>query len=164
MVYLAAQLILIIAWYIDVVSIDNQSSVTIRNSVKPMLWLLVSTAISLGLISVIGGTAMQLAGVYRNCICEAGLKYAFNYTGGLVDLATDTQQDRDNWSVWWRNGLIALSFFAFVLIVAAMHEIWMKEKFKHIVKQMMEDNRDMKEKDDEEITSPLVHHNSGLEE
>lgn len=155
---------LIIAWYIDVMYIDNCSSASTRSPAEFRLWLLVSPALLLAFISVVGGTAMQLAGVYRNCICTAGLKYAFNYTGGFVDLAMDTQLDRDNWSVWWRNGLTALSFFAFILIVVAMHEMWMKEKFKDIVAQMIGDNPDMKEKDDQEVTSPLMHHSSGFEE
>jgi hypothetical protein len=128
------------------------------------VWLLVSTGLSLASVSVVGGTAMQLAGVYRNYIYNSGLKFAFNYAGGFVDLATDTQLDGDNRSVLQINGSATLSFFAFILIMAAMNETWMREKFKDIVKQMMGDNRDMKEKDDQEPTSPLVHHNSGLEE
>ena len=136
---------LIISWYIDVMFIDNRSSASNRKLSRPMLLLLVSTGLSLASISVVGGTAMQLAGVYRNCICNAGLNSAFNYAGALVDLATDTQLDRDNWSVVQINGSAALSFFAFMLIVAAMNEMWMKEKFKDIVKQMIGDNRDMKE-------------------
>ena len=167
MVYLAAQLMLIIAWHIDVMRIDNLSSTTNGKSAHPILaksnWLLVSAARLLAMLSVVGGTIMQLAGVYRNCICIAGLRYAFNYNGGRVDLATDTQQDRDNWSSWWRNGLAALSFFAFVLVAAAMHETWMKERFKHVV-DMMRHSPDVEEKDKQELTSPLVHHSSGMEE
>lgn len=146
--------------------IDNLSSTSNGKSVPPILsrsnLLLVSTALLPAILSVVGGTIMQLAGVYRNCICIAGLKYAFNYNGGRVDLATDTQQNRDNWSSWWRNGVAALSFFALILIAAAMHETWMKERFKYVV-DMMRHSPD-EDKDKQELTSPLVHHGSGLEE
>jgi len=39
----------------------------------------------------------------------------------------------------------------------------MKEKFKYIVK-LMRHKLELEEKDDQELTSPLVHHGSGLEE
>jgi hypothetical protein len=96
-------------------------------------WYLLGIPITTGVISTVGGTVMQLAGVYRNCVCTAGLKYAINYTHGVVDLATDTLEDRESWIFWWRAGLSALVFFTVTLLLASFNEMWMKETCEEII-------------------------------
>lgn len=36
----------------------------------------------------------ELLGVYRNCVCKAGLHYWLNLGAGIVELATDTEAHR----------------------------------------------------------------------
>ena len=60
---------------------------------------------------------MQLLGVYRNCICNAGLKYAFNYAGDMVELATDTQADHDSGRIWVGVGIGGVSFIRFISVL-----------------------------------------------
>lgn len=51
-----------------------------------------------------------------------------------MELATDTQIDRDSWIVWWSNGIGALGFLSCVLIFACFYNMWMKENCKSIVR------------------------------
>ena len=152
---------LIIAWFIDATIHHSSAGIgkSTRSVLSILIWLLVSIALLLSIFTVVGGTIMQLVGIYRNCICQAGLRYVFNYDGGIVQLASDTQQNRNNWLVWQTNAMVALSFFAFVLLVAALNETWMKEKFKYNVRRMRK-FEELEEKDDQELASPLVYHDS----
>jgi len=73
-----------------------------------------------GLCSVftaIGGTVMQLLGVYRNCICKAGLRYWLNTAGGTVNLASDTQAHRDSGLLWGRFAEVGLVFIGIFCVL-----------------------------------------------
>jgi hypothetical protein len=108
-----------------------------EHKTRPMLrtvnWCFICLAMLGGAFAALGGTIMQLVGVYRNCICKAGLRYLVHHAGGTVELATDTQIDRDSWIVWWSNGIGALGFFSCVLVLACFYNMWMKENCKSII-------------------------------
>lgn len=135
---------LIFVWLIDV-------SQTIKNNRPGLLWratlwiLVYVIGIPLGIFSTVGGTIMQLAGVYRNCICIAGLKYVAPVfrSSGIVDLTTDTHEHRDSWWFWWWAGCAALFFFSVVLLVASFHKMWMKEKCEKIIKFLADQEAEM---------------------
>jgi hypothetical protein len=97
------------------------------------------TAIFFGALSTVGGTIMQLVGVYRNCICKAGLRFLINHDKGTVELATDTAEARNSAVIWWRNGIIALAFFAGILLLACLYEMWMKRKCRAIIEKIKND-------------------------
>lgn len=102
---------------------------------------------------------MQLVGVYRNCICIAGLKYAAPAfrSGGVVDLATDTQEHRESWKFWWDAGCAALSFFLTVLLLSSFHEMWMKEKCERIIEILAEQEGEMQTMTPQSVVSEHVH-------
>jgi hypothetical protein len=118
---------LIIGWLIDP---EEQKTRPILRTVN---WCFICLAMLGGAFAALGGTILQLAGVYRNCVCKAGLRYLVHHAGGTVELATDTQLDRDSWIVWWSNGIGALGFFSSVLILTCFYNMWMKENCKSII-------------------------------
>jgi ABC-type Fe3+-siderophore transport system permease subunit len=118
---------LIIGWLIDP---EEQKTHRILRTVN---WCFICLAMLGGAFAALGGTILQLSGVYRNCICKSGLRYLVNHAGGTVELATDTQLDRDSWIVWWSNGIGALGFFSSVLILTCFYNMWMKENCKSII-------------------------------
>ncbi|KAF8858434.1 hypothetical protein BDZ45DRAFT_802567 [Acephala macrosclerotiorum] len=78
----------------------------------------------------IGGTIMQLLGVYRNCICKAGLKFWLNQARGVVVLSSDTQEDRDLARLWIKIGAIGISYISIFCILGLGYFIRMKSKMK----------------------------------
>ncbi|KAH8769691.1 hypothetical protein BGZ57DRAFT_897524 [Hyaloscypha finlandica] len=60
---------------------------------------------------------MQLLGVYRNCICKAGLRYWLNTAGGTVNLASDTQAHRDSGLLWGRFAEVGLVFIGIFCVL-----------------------------------------------
>jgi hypothetical protein len=137
-----SQGLLIFVWFIDTTKrieslwSDDRGKNKSDAMFHTAIWIVIGSGISLAALTTVGGTTMQLLGVYRNCICIAGIMYAFNYNGGVVDLATDTKEDRDSWTFWWRAGLTAFCFFTAVLLVASFHEMWMKQKCDKIIEQI----------------------------
>ncbi|KAK3356609.1 hypothetical protein B0T25DRAFT_565954 [Lasiosphaeria hispida] len=72
----------------------------------------------------IGGTVMQLLGVYRNCVCKAGLFWGLpttHYSRGTaqVKLSTDTQMDRDQSWTWMTLGVSGVVWLVVLCTVAA---------------------------------------------
>ena len=132
--YGISQLVLIAAWFIQTAWPIDTAARTGGLWFKS-LWTAMITAILFGALSTVGGTIMQLVGVYRNCICKAGLRFLINHDKGAVELATDTAEDRDSSVIWWGNGIIALAFFAGILLLACVYEMWMKRKCKAITEK-----------------------------
>jgi hypothetical protein len=118
---------LITSWFIDP---DEPGRHPLRRTINVGIITLATCG---GAFATVGGTVMQLVGVYRNCVCKAGVRYWLNPIGGVVELATDTQVDRDSWIVWWVNGMFALGFFLFILLITCFYNMWMKENCKTII-------------------------------
>jgi hypothetical protein len=143
-VYAISQGILIFVWLLDTKwqirppwsksERKHRSDALFQTSI----WVIISTGIFLALLTAVGGTFMQLVGIYRNCICTAGIKYAFNFAEGIVDLASDTQKNRNSWVFWWNAGIAALAFFSVVLLVASFHELWMIESCNNVIRGLKE--------------------------
>lgn len=94
--YWVSQMILII-FVIFIETINNRFVLSV-GLVFGILALFVS------FLAAIGGTLLQITGVYRNCWCKAGIRSFIhrdskNY---LLELATDTGLDRRMAKTWWR--------------------------------------------------------------
>ncbi|PVH75480.1 hypothetical protein DL98DRAFT_658059 [Cadophora sp. DSE1049] len=96
--YACCQILLIICWFCYHFHTGEKSP-----WIKWPVYFLGSICIGFAVFSAIGGTIMQLLGVYRNCICKAGLGHWLNSRGGIVSLATDTAEHRDYAHLWIKN-------------------------------------------------------------
>ncbi|KAH8149336.1 uncharacterized protein LAJ45_06415 [Morchella importuna] len=89
---------------------------------KKLINILRGFAFMLAFLSGVGGTVMQLTGVFRNCICKAGVRSFINPNGNYtVQLATDTELDRKMArSVWMLTGGCSLG----VLVLLCLYAWW----------------------------------------
>jgi hypothetical protein len=87
------------------------------------------------LISAVGGTTMQIVGVYNNCICYAGAaswKKPWNINP-TINLASDTELARAA-SVNWRNmGIVASLFMAANAYLGWWYQKTVRKQFKEVV-------------------------------
>ncbi|KAH7141664.1 hypothetical protein EDB81DRAFT_898894 [Dactylonectria macrodidyma] len=86
------------------------------------LWAVTGLYYIVGIVALcvtLGGTIMQLTGVYRNCICKAGIFWGLPTTRdrsmALVKLSTDTQMDRDAASAWLALGGTGVAWLVILL-------------------------------------------------
>jgi len=81
----------------------------------------------------IAGTIMQLLGVYRNCLCKAGLLYGFPTTHygrdtAQVKLSTDAQMDRDQAHNWMMLGGFGVAWLVILCAVVGWHRVRMRQR------------------------------------
>ncbi|KAH8676581.1 hypothetical protein BGZ60DRAFT_562231 [Tricladium varicosporioides] len=95
---------------------------------KAIVYILGCLFWAFAIFTSIGGTIMQLLGVYRNCICKAGLRYWVHHEGGVVDLAPDTQAHRDSGDLWLGIGSGGVTFIGLFCIFGWGYFMRMKAK------------------------------------
>ena len=76
---------------------------------------------------------MQLLGVYRNCLCKAGLRYAMR-KGGIVPLATNTQGHRDSAKLWFGAGIGGLVLLVLLVGGGYYYRLRMRERCKAAIR------------------------------
>jgi len=90
------------------------------------------------LISAIGGTIMQITGVFRNCICysDARTWYNINNINPAVDLASDTLDARNSSHFWIKMGTTATVFMALNCYIGWWYQRLIRHRFTDAVKKM----------------------------
>ena len=137
--YLLSQSVLILLWFFH-------SSPSMHNrrhnphpsrSEKALTWTISTAYIANGILSLffaVAGTMMQLLGVYRSCICKAGLWYALPTTsasaraGVRVLLSTDTAGAREAADLWIKCGEAGIVWMAIICIAGAAHRVLIKAR------------------------------------
>lgn len=89
-------------------------------------------------ISAIGGTTMQITGVFRNCICysDARTWYNINNINPAVDLASDTLDARNSSHFWIKMGSTATVFMALNCYIGWWYQRLIRHRFTDAVKAM----------------------------
>jgi ABC-type multidrug transport system fused ATPase/permease subunit len=87
------------------------------------------------LLAVVGGTTMQITGVYRNCVCYAGAENWWGIRGKnpLIQIATDTKDKRYSSSYWVWVGSIAMVFMVFNCYVGWWYQKLIRRRFTNVV-------------------------------
>lgn len=153
--YIAAQELLIVLWYFRSSPRLNQAKevarVQLMNSdpgayYRVVFWGLSTVSFlyhvvgALSVIITVGGTIMQLLGVYRNCICKAGLYWGLpttrDWTGAEVKVSEDTQEDRDAADIWLVCGGIGVTAVAVICLFGAWHSMRMKLRCLHVIDEL----------------------------
>jgi hypothetical protein len=86
------------------------------------------------LFAGIGGTIMQLVGIYRNCLCSVD---APGWTTGIgsLQLATDILQSRMKAKTWWINtGTTAILGLILVTYIGWSFQKQKRDKFRKLIK------------------------------
>ena len=79
---------------------------------------------------------MQITGIYQNCICAAGGYWAFT-PNSTVQLAADTEADREASETWQTAGYTALIFMAAVTYFGWWCQRYLREKFSERVESLV---------------------------
>jgi hypothetical protein len=89
-------------------------------------------------MSAIGGTTMQITGVFRNCICysDARTWYNINNINPAVDLASDTLDARNSSHFWIKMGTTATVFMALNCYIGWWYQRLIRHRFTDAVKVM----------------------------
>ncbi|KAK0724580.1 hypothetical protein B0H67DRAFT_550315 [Lasiosphaeris hirsuta] len=136
--YAISQVLLILLWL-------PHSSPTLRkfrdsDNAKGLrwcsLWAISVLYYAVGSISAcvtIAGTVMQMVGVYRNCLCKAGLLYGLTtahhgWDTVEVKLSTDTQADRDQAQYWMVLGGSVVAWLVVLCTVVGWHRVRMRQR------------------------------------
>ena len=90
------------------------------------------------LVAAIGGTTMQITGVFRNCICytDARTWWNINNIDPAVNLATDTQDARNSSVYWIKMGSTATVFMAVNCYIGWWYQRLIRHRFTDAVKKM----------------------------
>lgn len=141
LIYATSQILLIMVWwtyYSSPHSIRLEQSNRRFTPGSILVYVVTALALAAALISSIGGTIMQLVGVFRNCICKASLMYLLpKYRSqGVVLLSNDLQEHRDN-AKWWNIvGLIGVVFVGILSIVGWMYQWRVRSKARRLVRML----------------------------
>lgn len=139
LVYTLAQLLLIIRslWY-NIITEGYVTEGPITKFAFSTLWVVAITA---AIFSGIGGTMMQLIGVYRSCFCFVAAQYwndLSNVDTAIVQLATDTQIARE-YARWWAwLGYGAVGFMALTTYIGWWYHRHLRIAFRNAVDVLWE--------------------------
>jgi hypothetical protein len=93
----------------------------------------------LSLFTSVGSTIMQVAGVFENCICEVNANEWLNLVNSTVNVAMDTEEQRDSSGSWIRIGIAATGFMAVCAYLGWWYQKAIREKYEMAVQQLSTD-------------------------
>nr|KAK5438810.1 hypothetical protein LTR18_008245 [Exophiala xenobiotica] len=86
------------------------------------------------LFVVLGSTLMQVVGVYRNCFCYVNAPEWYHLGSATVQVATDTQEQRNSSHNWIVFGGTATAFMGVCCFVGWWYQMVIRERYKDVVK------------------------------
>ena len=152
LVYMLSQLWLIALWIWDIEAtyVDDtgkpQSPVTHweswhRSTWQACVWYpLVLIGGAVGVFTAIGGTMMQLIGVYRNCLCSITISHWRHPVGKLwYNLGTNSAEDIQMAKTWWMGtGAGAVAFLGVTCYVGWWYQRRLRYQFKLLIEKIDE--------------------------
>lgn len=110
---------------------------------QPYIWYsLVGIFGALAIFTAIGGTMMQIIGVYRNCLCDISIgQWAIRMSPyATFDISTFTGQDIHLASTWWKGtGIAATAFLGFASFIGWWYQKRLRYRFKKIIEDIAKD-------------------------
>ena len=146
--YAISQVLLIVLWFFHSSPGVRNARIAAkgRNKAKYYaLWAITGMYYLVGVVALcitIAGTIMQLVGVYRNCVCKAGLWDGFPTTPlsarttAVVKLSTDTQADRDQAYHWMVLGGSGVGWLVILCALAGWHRVRMRQRCLELIDEL----------------------------
>ncbi|KAI9681554.1 MAG: hypothetical protein M1829_000751 [Trizodia sp. TS-e1964] len=136
LIYALSQTWLIAVWIVDF----HRPRFEAQNSFWSHMFSLRSMAIGLGLFaavfSAVGGTLMQIIGVYRSCLCKLSVNEWISKVGD-VRLETNSAESIQVASMFWLGfGVAAMSFLILATYAGWWYQRRLRFKFKHAVRNI----------------------------
>lgn len=91
------------------------------------------------LFVVLGSTLMQVIGVYRNCFCYVNAPRWYSLNSASVQVATDTQEQRNSSHNWIVFGGVATAFMGICCCGGWWYQKVIRERYKKIVRELFSD-------------------------
>ena len=103
-------------------------------------WPLVIAGGFWAVLTAIGGTTMQIMGVYYNCLCNVPVKHwrpsQWNTT---FTVSTNSPEDVETAKTWWKFvGGVAIAFLGFITFVGWWYQRRLRYQFKFLVDRIDE--------------------------
>ena len=151
LVYMLCQLVLISLWIIDIESshLDKDGVPQTPYTRSPFkqdgekapwrsrVWY--GVAIITGIVSTlitIGGTMMQIMGVYRNCLCSIPISQWYNPWDSFLDISTNSSEDIHFARRTWKSlGAAAVVFLGMVSFIGW----WYQKRLRYQMRRMIQD-------------------------
>ncbi|KAL9631184.1 MAG: hypothetical protein Q9164_006023 [Protoblastenia rupestris] len=117
---------------------SHASSLGIKANWIPLIWYAnVIPASAIAVFSTIGGTMMQIMGVYRNCRCYILIRDWGNPDNVMLDISTNTKNKIDLANrLWTGTGATAITFLGFVTFVGWWYQKRLRYQFKSITNDL----------------------------
>jgi hypothetical protein len=130
--YAAAQSLLSLIWICDFSLRQN------RHFIRAFLWFAMAIGLVAAIFSAIGGTLMQIIGVYRNCLCKINIsswRYSKDETNML--LSSNNKVDIDQAELHWKSmGIAAAVFLGVTCYVGWWYQRRLRYNFKGLVERL----------------------------
>lgn len=146
--YMLCQFCLMWLWIWNILStdlvLDDQQSihVTSNNTLwSACVWYFFVTVIFLcATFTAIGGTMMQIIGVYRNCLCDIPITtWHRRYENELLVISTNSKDDIHRAKTFWKGtGITAVVFLTFVSFVGWWYQKRLRYQFKKLIERIDE--------------------------
>ena len=144
LVYMLCQLCLIVLWIWDIRStelrIEGQQYRQIpKPKISVFVWRVCVIAITLcAVFTGIGGTMMQIIGVYRNCLCDIPITvWHRRFENQLIVISTNSKDDIDRAKTYWKGtGITAVVFLTIVSYIGWWYQKRMRCEFRKLIEKI----------------------------
>ena len=149
LVYMLCQLCLIVLsiWDIRSTDLDDEGQQYIqipKSKISVWVWYFFVTVIILcAVFTGIGGTMMQIIGVYRNCLCDIPITvWHRRYENELIVISTNSKDDIHRAKTFWNGTAIAaVVFLASVSFLGWWYQKRLRYQFKKLIERIDEPTR-----------------------
>ena len=149
--YMLCQLCLILLWIWNILSTDiehkgqqYQQITKTEKSWRAFIWYpSVIVIFMCAVFTGIGGTMMQIIGVYRNCLCDIPIiTWHRRYENQLLVISTNSKDDIHRAKTFWKGtGITAVVFLTFVSFVGWWYQKRLRYQFKKLIERIDEPTR-----------------------
>ena len=144
--YMLCQLCLILLWIWNIVSTQRvpkgQQHIEVTKTKtfwRACIWYpLVTSIIACAVFTAIGGTMMQIIGVYRNCLCDIPITvWHRRFENQLIVISTNSEDDIQKAKTYWKGAAItAVVFLTAVSFIGWWYQKRMRYEFEKLIKKI----------------------------
>ena len=149
LLYMLSQFWLIIMWIWDLCCSHNDDNGNLQTPAthhwQKYIWYTLTVLGGFGAIfSAIGGTMMQIMGVYRNCLCSTPMTEWYS-DDARFNIGVYSAEDIDKASTWWKGTSAgAVAFLAMICYIGWWYQRRLRSRFRFLVDRIDENAQDLK--------------------
>ncbi|MCJ1228940.1 hypothetical protein MMC12_005604 [Toensbergia leucococca] len=139
LIYLLSQLWLIMLWTWELATSHVDDYGVLQSpAAGPIWWALACIGGLAAVFTAIGGTMMQIMGVFRNCLCALTISH-WRSRSGTFNVSTNTADQIQRANTWWTGtGAGAIAFLGCICYVGWWYQRRLRFQFKLLVNRIDE--------------------------